>query len=89
MVFLIEKFIVLHLRDDNYIREDFKSGLKEANTNKYIKAIQYALSQNYKVIRVGKIRKIKSKLIIKTLSIIHSQNTKMTLWTCFWFTNAV
>ena len=82
MVFLIE-IIVLHLRDDNYIREDFKSGLKEVNINNYTKAIQYALSQNYKVVRVGKNPKIKSKLIIKTLSIIHSQNTKMTLWTCF------
>lgn len=51
---LNRKFIVLHLRDDNYLREDFKSGLKEVNINNYTKAIQYALSQNYKVVRVGK-----------------------------------
>ena len=48
------KFIVLHIRDDNYINEESETGLKLVNTDHYIDAINFAIKRNYKVVRIGK-----------------------------------
>lgn len=48
------KFIVLHIRDDNYINEESKTGLKLVNPDHYIDAINFAIKRNYKVVRIGK-----------------------------------
>jgi len=48
------KFIVLHIRDDNYINEDSETGLKLINIDNYLNAINFAIKRNYKVVRVGK-----------------------------------
>jgi putative glycosyltransferase (TIGR04372 family) len=54
MGLLDEKFIVLHIRDDNYINEDSESGLKLIKIENYLEAINFAIKRNYKVVRVGK-----------------------------------
>lgn len=48
------KFIILHIRDNNYINEDSDSGLKLVNNDNYLDAIKLAIKRNYKVVRVGK-----------------------------------
>ena len=48
------KFIVLHIRDNNYINEDSETGLRLIDNDNYIDAINFAIKRNYKVVRVGR-----------------------------------
>lgn len=57
-----QKFIVIHIRDENYIIENYRTSLKIVNLNNYIEAINFAISRGYKVVRVGKNPKDKFNL---------------------------
>ena len=65
---ITKKFVCLHVRDEKYLQTTFKKkdysyhSYRNANINKYKILINYLISKNYQIVRMGRIVKNKLKL---------------------------
>ena len=71
---ITKKFVCLHIRDEKYLLTTFKRkdysyhSYRNANINKYKLLINYLITKNYQIVRMGKIAK--SKLNLKNKNFI-------------------
>lgn len=62
-----DKFICLHLRDGEYKNDFNRRPVRNVDISNYYKAIEYLLSKNYFIIRIGRTQKERIKIINKKI----------------------